>query len=174
MVERRFGMACWLVLVALALPGAPAHAADLGPEITRALESSTYVYIATQRKDGGFGAPAEIWFMYDQGSVWVASPATTWRVKRIRAGRSAARIAVGTKDGPRFDATGELVRDPAAYERLYATFAKKYPDGWPKFEARFRDGLQDGSRVLIRYRPLAVAPSPRSSAIGTPRPTPRP
>jgi hypothetical protein len=175
---RRFGIAsrlAVLVLLLVAPPGsAPGSAADLAPEVTRALETSTYVYIASQRKDGSFGAPAEIWFMYDQGSVWVASPTTAWRVKRIRAGRAAARIAVGTKDGPTFTAIGSFVRDPAAYARLYSSFAAKYPEGWSKFEARFRDGLKDGSRVLMRYRPVAVAPSPSSSAIGTPEPSPRP
>ena len=75
------------------------------------------MYIATERKGGGFGAPAEIWFMWDRGAVWVASPPTTWRAKRIRAGRTDARIYVGKKDGPLVVATGSFVRDPAAYDR---------------------------------------------------------
>lgn len=157
-----FAITCWTTL------DRPSFAGGLTPELVRALESSPYVYIATQRKDGAFGTPAEIWFMYDQGAVWMASPTSAWRAKRIRAGRATARIAAGTKDGPTFTATGSFVRDPAAYERLYAAYAKKYPQGWPKYEARFRDGLKDGSRVLMRYQPVAApAPSPPSS---TPRP----
>lgn len=161
-----------VLAIALTLAGERAHAAEsLAPEVVRALETSPYVYIATQRKGGGFGGPAEIWFMWDQGAVWVASPTTTWRVKRIRAGRPAARIAVGSKTGPTFDARGSLVRDPATYTRLYATYAKKYPDGWQKYEARFREGLADGSRVLMRYDPVKrSAPNPRESS----RPTPGP
>ncbi len=150
--------------VALVSTGLRPAAADvpLAPETIRALEQSPYVYIATQRKDGTFSPPAEIWFMWDQGAVWMASPATTWRAKRIRAGRGTARIFVGKKDGPMLTATGTFVRDPAAYDRLYATFAKKYPDGWPRYEAKFREGLKDGSRVLMRYQPIAgtAAPSP--------------
>ena len=134
-------------------------AADLAPEIAHAPASSPYVYIATERKGGGFGSPAEIWFMWDQGAVWVTSPPTTWRAKRIRAGRTAARIAVGSKDGPSFTAKGSFVRDPTVYERLFTTYAQKYPDGWPKYEARFREGLKDGSRVLMRYQPVATAPA---------------
>jgi len=148
-----------------------AAAADLAPEIQRALVSSAYVYIATERKGGGFGSPAEIWFMWDQGAVYVASPPTTWRAKRIRAGRTAARIAVGSKDGPTFTAKGSFVRDPAVYEKLFTTYARKYPDGWPKYEARFREGLKDGSRVLMRYEPVATAPA---SAPARPSPTARP
>ena len=154
---------CALLATLLAAPFA---GAELTPDTIRRLESSPYVYVATQRKDGSFGTAAEIWFMYDQGAIWMASPITAWRVKRIRAGRPAARIAVGKKDGPSFMATGSFVRDPGAYERLYATFAKKYPDGWPKYAERFRDGLKDGSRVLMRYQP-APMPSP---ATASPRP----
>jgi predicted pyridoxine 5'-phosphate oxidase superfamily flavin-nucleotide-binding protein len=150
---------------ALALNGVRPAGADVGlaPEVVQALEQSPYVYVATQRKDGTFSPPAEIWFMWDQGAVWMASPATTWRAKRIRAGRGAARIFVGRKDGPMITATGSFVRDPAAYERLYATYAKKYPDGWPRYEAKFREGLKDGSRVLMRYQPIAGAAVPSPS-----------
>jgi predicted pyridoxine 5'-phosphate oxidase superfamily flavin-nucleotide-binding protein len=153
---------------------APVAVADvLAPEIAEALTTSPYVYVATQRKDGSFGTPSEIWFMYDQGAVWMASPTTAWRVRRIRTGRTTARIAVGTKDGPTFTAKGSFVRDPAAYERLYATYAKKYPQGWPQYEARFRDGLKNGSRVLMRYDAIAAPaakPSPAASPTSLPSP----
>lgn len=140
------------------LPTVAARADVPSPEVVRALETSSYVYVATQRKDGSFGSPAEIWFMWDDGAVWMASPTTTWRVKRIKAGRPAARITVGSRSGPTFTARGAIVRDPAMYDRLYATFAKKYPDRWPGYETRFRDGLRDGSRVLMRYDVVAAAP----------------
>ena len=38
-------------------------------------------------------------------------------------------------------------------EAALAAFGAKYPDEWDKWEPRFRKGLADGSRVLIRYRP---------------------
>jgi hypothetical protein len=141
-------------------------AAALDAAVEHALASSPYVYVATERKDGTYGAPAEIWFMWEDGAVWVASPPTSWRAKRIRAGRRKAWIAVGRKDGPRFVAEGAFVRDPAVYEKLFATFARKYPDGWPKYETRFREGLKDGSRVLMRYRPVAAA----AAVTASPRP----
>jgi hypothetical protein len=150
------------VLVATSTPAAAD--APLTPELERALATSAYVYLATERKDGNFGTPAEIWFMWDQNAVWVASPTTTWRVKRIRAGRTKAQIAVGARTGPSFTATGTIVQDPAVYEKLYVTFARKYPEGWTKYEARFREGLKDGSRVLMKYQPArAAAASPVSA-----------
>ena len=117
-------------MATLAVTAVRGIGANVPPELGRALETSRYVYSATARKAGGFGTPAEIWFMYDRGAVWVASPPTTWRVKRIRA-----------------------------------------PEGWPQYESRFREWLQDGGRVLIRHGPVTPQPSV-SPGCGSPRPSP--
>ena len=129
-----------------------AHAA-LSPDLEKALANSKYVYISSTRKDGSMSKPAEIWFMYQNGAVYVASPPTTWRVRRIKAGRPQAKIAVGSPTGPSFTATGTIVNDPSLYPVLFETYAKKYPDGWSSYEDKFRSGLKDGSRVLIKYTP---------------------
>jgi hypothetical protein len=130
-----------------------AAAAGLSAAIKADLASSKYIYVATTRKSGALGKPAEIWFLYHNGAVYVASPPTTWRVRRIKAGRTQARIAVGKPDGPSFMATGALVNEPEVYPVLFATYAKKYGGDWTKYEDRFRTGLKDGSRVLIKYTP---------------------
>jgi hypothetical protein len=140
-------------MLAVIMPSAPVAAGTLTSETEAALRTSPYAYIATQRKDGTFGTPAEIWFMYRDGAVWVASPPATWRAKRIHAGRPAARIAVGRRDGPSFRAIGSIVKDPAMYTALCDAYAEKYKDGWARWAERFRTGLADGSRVLIKYTP---------------------
>ena len=140
-----------LALCCLTALGRSAHA--LSADVQTALKSSQYVYIASNRKDGSFGKLAEIWFMYHRDAVWVASRTTTWRVRRIGAGRPKVRIAVGKRDGPTFVATGSTIADPKLYEEMYRVFAKKYLDGWPKYEERFRTGLGDGTMVLLRYQP---------------------
>jgi len=129
-------------------------AAALSADLEKALRESQYVYIQSERKTGALGKPAEIWFMYDGGAVLVGTPQTAWRVKRIKAGRKRARIAVGKPDGPSFDATGELVRDAAVEQRLLAEFGRKYPEGWARFADRFRDGFKSGERVIVRYTPV--------------------
>ncbi len=126
----------------------------LAPEIKEALKSSKYIYIASTRKDGSLGKPAEIWFMYHQGALWVASPKTTWRVRRIQAGRNQAKVWVGKPDGPAFMAKGSLVQDGEVQKVLFETFAKKYPEGWASYEKAFRDQLKNGTRVLIKYEPV--------------------
>jgi len=141
-------------LIALAILLVPRFCtATLSESLRKELTTARYVYIASSRKDGSFGKPAEIWFLYHNGAVYVASPPTTWRVRRIKAGRPRAKIAVGKPDGPSFLARGALANEPDLYPLLFETYAKKYPDGWPKFEEKFRTGLQDGSRVLIKYSP---------------------
>jgi hypothetical protein len=143
-----------LAAVASGLLGAAPPARALAPELETALREARYVYVASERKGGSLGAPAEIWFMHHQGAVWVASPTTTWRVRRIRAGRARAQVAIGRRDGPAFAARGSIVRDPALYEVLFRALAEKYPEGWPQYESRFRSGLADGTRVLIKYQPV--------------------
>jgi hypothetical protein len=140
-------------LVVLALCSGSARAGDLSVEIKSALASSKYVYISSTRKDGKLSKPAEIWFLYHNGAVYVGTPPTTWRARRIKAGRTQAKIAVGKPDGPSFIATGAIVNEPDVYPVMFETYAKKYPDGWPKFEEKFRSGFKDGSRVLIKYTP---------------------
>jgi len=143
-----------IVVGVLALLGtAPSHARTLPESVERDLGTAKYVYISSTRKDGSLSRPAEIWFLYHQGAVYVGTAPTSWRAKRIRAGRPQAKIAVGTAEGPSFKATGDIVKDAAVQQLMLDTYAKKYPDGWPKYEQRFRDGFKDGSRILIKYAP---------------------
>ena len=130
-----------------------AAAAALSPELDRALREGKYVYIQSERKSHQLGKPAEIWFFYDGTAVYVGTRPTSWRVRRIKAGRRRAHIAVGKPDGPAFDATGELVHDAAIEQRLLEAYAKKYPEGWTRFADSFREGFKTGDRVLVRYTP---------------------
>lgn len=132
----------------------PAHADSALTEAQRDdLANSRYVYISSQRKGGNFGSPAEIWFLFHDGAVWVGTTPNSWRARRIKAGRPDAKIAVGKVDGPSIKAKGAIVKDAAVEELMFKTFASKYPEGWPKHEQKFRDGFKDGSRILIKYTP---------------------
>src|SRR5439155_288355 len=51
--------------------------AAIPPDVERSLKESKYVYVQSERKSGAFGKPAEIWFLYEGGTVYVASPPTT-------------------------------------------------------------------------------------------------
>ncbi|HVO24343.1 MAG TPA: hypothetical protein VMW56_12015 [Candidatus Margulisiibacteriota bacterium] len=141
------------VVVLVLCSAAPRVDAELSPEIKAALTNSKYVYIASTRKNGSLSKPAEIWFLYRDGAVYVGTPPTSWRARRIKANRTQAKIWVGKADGPSFMATGAIVNDPAAQQAMLEAYAKKYPDGWSRFEEKFRSGFKDGTRVLIKYTP---------------------
>jgi hypothetical protein len=141
----------WLLFVVLS--ASPAAGRELPKDLQDQLASSTFVYISSTRKDGTLSRPAEIWFLWHKGSVYVASPPTTWRARRIRWGRPQAQIWIGKPDGPSFTATGAIVNEPETQTVLLETYARKYPDGWKKWEESFRKGFGDGSRLLIRYTP---------------------
>jgi hypothetical protein len=146
----------WMFAVAvlfMSLLAKPAYSGSLSAEQQKALESSKYVYIQSTRADGSMSKAAEIWFMYHNGAVWVCSPTTTHRVKRIQAGKTGAKIAVGKPDGPSFKAKGSLVKDPEVNKVLFETFAKKYADGWSSYEKQFKEALANGSRTLVKYDP---------------------
>ena len=128
-------------------------AAALSPDVDRALHDAKYVYVQSERKSGQLGKPAEIWFYYDGKAVYVGTPPTSWRVRRLKAGRKKAHIAVGKADGPAFDATGEVVKDAAAEQKMMDEYARKYPEGWARFADKFREGFKSGERVLVRYTP---------------------
>jgi hypothetical protein len=140
-----------LVAVLVAVSSA---AADLPADVDKALREATYVYVQSERKTGDWSKPAEIWFHYENGAVYLATRPTSWRVRRIGWKRTKARIAVGKPDGPSFEATGSLVKgDRALEDRLMADYAKKYPERWSSFEQAFRDGFKSGDRVIVRYAP---------------------
>lgn len=150
-MPKRLMHASAALLLCLLLPW-PAPGA-LSPDIQKALESGQFVYISSTRKDGSLSRPAEIWYMYHDGAVYVGTRPNSWRVRRIKAGRPDAKIAVGKVDGPSFVATGSLPNDPAMQELMLKEYAKKYPQGWETHEQSFRQGFKDGSRVLVKYVP---------------------
>lgn len=125
----------------------------LAPDVRRALRDAQYVYIQSERKGGALGKPAEIWFFVEGDTLYVGTRPQSWRVKRIKAGRTRARIAVGSPGGPAYEATGALVRDPAVEGRMMAAFATRYPDRWPRYADGFREGFRTGERVLVAYTP---------------------
>jgi len=153
----------------LALPprsGAQTHA--LPDETKSALAQSGLVYISPLRSDGEESrCHGEVWFAHDHGSVLIVTQSDGWKSRALSAGLDRARIWVGDfgpvrragdryRSAPGFLARATSDKDDAAFERLLAAYAKKYPDEWDRWESRFRRGYADASRVLIRYEPIGA------------------
>jgi hypothetical protein len=139
--------------LATALLAATPALAGLTAEQEKQLADATYVYVQSERKSGAWSTPAEIWFFVDGGTVYVGTRPGSWRVRRIKAGRTKARIAIGKVDGPAFEATAAVLDDPKIEAALMAAFAKKYPEGWARHAQGFEEGFKSGERVLVAYTP---------------------
>ena len=143
---------------AFALPGA-----------TRAaLEKSPLIYLSPLRSDGAESScHGEVWYVQDGVELLVVTSTDRWKALAVRRGLDRARIWVGDfgrwkksdgrfKTGPTFLAKARFDTEDSVIEAALAAFGAKYPDEWDKWEPRFRTGLADRSRVLIRYRPSGV------------------
>ena len=134
-----------------------------------ALAASPLVYVSPLRKDGSESAcHGEVWFVAEGDDVLIVTAADRWKAKAIAAGRDRARLWVGDfgvwtradgkwQNAPSFTARASFEKDAAARARALEAYGKKYPDEWDKWGPRFRTGLADGSRVLIRYRGESAA-----------------
>jgi hypothetical protein len=160
-----------LLLAASALPfrARAADAAFTPPaETLSALEASPLVYVSPLRSNGSESrCHGEVWFLHDKGDVIICTDQDRWKSEAIKKGLDRARIWVGDfgavrsagdrfRKAPTLLAKAEFDRDRGTFDRLLATFAKKYPDEWGRWKPRFESGYADGSRVLIRYRALGA------------------
>jgi hypothetical protein len=137
------------------------------PDATgKALETSRYVYVSPLHPDDKESrCHGEVWYLYHEGDVVVATGHKGWKTKAVDKGWDKARLWVGDfgrvkrsgdkfREGPTFLARARREPDPAVFEALMSGFAKKYADEWGKWQSEFRSGYQDGTRVLIRYVPI--------------------
>lgn len=132
-----------------------------------ALVGSPFVYVSPLRSDGSESrCHAEVWYAWLDGAVVMTVAADRWKAKAIGRGLVKARIWVGDygrwkglvsnnerfRNGPSFVAIGERVADPALFEQLLASYEVRYPDEIGRWRGPMRQGQQDGSRVILRYR----------------------
>jgi hypothetical protein len=169
LTRRRFLALGAMGAAAWALSGtraARALAFELPQAARDALAASPLVYVSPLKKDGGESTcHGEVWFVQDGKDVVLVTAVDRWKARSVRGGLDRARLWVGDfgvwtradgkyKAAPTFVAKVSFDADPAARSRVLEAFGKKYPAEWDKWSPRFRDGLADGSRVLLRYVPV--------------------
>ncbi len=134
-----------------------------------AIAASRLIYITPIKSDGEESScHAEVWFYADGADLLVVTKAELWRSQAIKRGLDRARIWVGDhgvwkrsndafRKSPTLLARAEHISsDAEAVERTLKAMSAKYADrGWGTYGPRFKQGLADGSRVLLRYRPIA-------------------
>jgi uncharacterized membrane protein len=162
-------MAAAVLLAALATPAATAIAAT-SPRDAGALAKSTYIYIATVRKDGNQSRAVPVWFITTgDNQVLIETSPTSWKAKRIRRA-SPALIWIGSPTGPAFIGKAEIVEDKTLQDQVIAGYPKKYLLARIGYARPTRAKLDSGQIVVIRISPTWDLPGGFQSAPGTPAP----
>ena len=129
------------------------------------VDRSRLIYITPLKHDAKESrCQAEVWFMRDGDALFVVTDAGAWRAKAVEKGRNVAKIWVGDvgvwsrnpeyRKLPSIMAKASIVRDSAVQAAMLPKFGAKYSDEWPVWGPRWEKGLADGSRVMLRYRPV--------------------
>ena len=118
-----------VVLGGLASMVTASRAGTVSPKTKELLQSSSYIYVATQRKDGGVSEAVPIWFMWDGEKVFFTTEPGSWKAKRIDRG-SPVFINVDSKDGPKLVGKATKVTDPALVDRMGQAYSDKYWIAW--------------------------------------------
>ena len=105
------------------------RAGTVSPKTTELLQSSSYIYTATQRKSGEMSESVPIWFMWDGEQIFFTTEPGSWKAKRIARG-SPLFINVGSKDGPKLRGKATPVTDPALVDRMGQAYSDKYWIAW--------------------------------------------
>ena len=133
--------------------------------LKKALVESDLVYLTPLRSDGSESrCQAEIWFCYDGADLFVVTASDAWRAQAVRRGLTDARIWVGDlgnwkrtegryRQFPAVETRASFVDDGEMQKTVLDLFGDKYPLSWLRWGPKFRNGLADGSRVMLRYQP---------------------
>ena len=142
------------------------RALDGLPEASRAaLIASDLIYLTPIKSNGDESScHAEVWFAFDGTDLFLCTSSDAWRARALASGLNSARLWVGEfglwtksagkfREGAELIATGAVESDPAGIEHGLDLLGAKYPVQWVIWGPRFRNGIADGSRVMLRYRP---------------------
>ena len=137
------------------------------PDWRAAAETSPLIYLSPIQSNGTESrCQAEIWFASFGGAMYVVTAADAWRAQAIRQGLSKARVWVGDvgnwrrSDGgykalPAVSTAASIETDATVQGQVLEVMGGKYSAGWDTWGPRFRNGLADGSRVMLKYEPTA-------------------
>ena len=131
-------------------------------EAKLALTNSNLVYLSPVKSNGKLSScQAEVWYTMVGPDVYVCTATSSWRSQAPRAGLATTKLWVGDlgvwtrvdyQSLPSIMATGSVVDDSATIERALTQFGQKYSAEWGTWGPRFKNGLADGSRTLLRYQ----------------------
>lgn len=123
-----------------------------------------WIYISPLKSNGDLSrCQAEVWYVSDGDDFMVVTASDAWRAKAVQRDLTEARIWIGKagewqssnttyKSLPSVKSSVALESDPTIQARMLNKFGEKYPGDWSGWGPRFKRGLADGSRVMLRYK----------------------
>ena len=162
-INRRQALLGTFSLLVAGYTGGRQALADLGPAASF-LDKSGLIYLTPIKSNGeNSRCQAEVWFVHHGGDVYVVTKSDAWRTEALRRGLTRARIWIGEfgpwtsakgqyLSAPTLVVTGAIEQDTNLQADVLNGFGAKYASEWGTWGPRFRDGLSDGSRAMLRYR----------------------
>jgi hypothetical protein len=138
----------------------------LADSIQDGLKNSDLVYLTTIKSNGQESkCQAEIWFVYDGAHIYVCTDTDGWRAQALDLGLNMTRVWVGDlgrwqrtkgkyKELPSLMAKCSIESDETEHKRVLDLFSDKYDLSWLAWGPRFRKGLANGSRTMLKYQPV--------------------
>lgn len=127
-----------------------------------ALTNSQLIYLSPIKDDGSLSScQAEVWYVMLGADIYVCTATSSWRARAPTRGVTDTRIWIGDlgywkradyRSLPAVKAKAAVEKDNVTVEAALQAFGDKYADEWGAWESRFRNGLNDGSRSMLRYR----------------------
>ena len=146
-----------------------AHAAGSTRDLT-AFQDSSYIYIATVRKDGNQSLAVRVWFIVSpDNKILIDTNSDSWKAKRIKRG-SPVLIWLGSTSGPAFIGKAEIIDDKAIQDSMIEKIPEKYFLARVGFFGPKRAKFDDGQIITIRISPVRDLPDGFVSTPGTPAP----
>lgn len=163
MMQRRAFLTHGLTAAAaLALP-LPVFSAS-GPAQTarQALVESNLIYLSPIKAGGLLSrCQAEVWYVMLGADAYVVTRTDSWRARAPVAGVTQTKIWVGDlgvwkranyQSLPSVNASASVETDSGRIDAVLEEFGRKYSSEWGTWGPRFRNGLKDGSRSVLRYQ----------------------
>lgn len=135
-------------------------------DLAKAMKESDLIYLTPIKSNGNESkCQAEIWFASDGMDMFVCTGTESWRARAPRQGLNRARVWVGDlgvwtgtngkyKSLPKLETEVAIIDDKTEQARVLDLMGDKYSLYWLVWGPRFRSGLKDGSRTMLRYRPV--------------------